>query len=63
MKNCLLCGTVSPDDAVTCPACGEASWEQVPTRNVEAFLGDKKIESVRSVEFSSDDRRSKRGRR
>lgn len=26
MKHCLCCGTAAPDDADTCPSCGEGSW-------------------------------------
>lgn len=26
MKTCLICQNESPDDAATCPNCGEGSW-------------------------------------
>lgn len=29
MKTCLICHHESPDDAATCPHCGEASWSAV----------------------------------
>lgn len=29
MKRCKVCGKLEKDGALTCPACGEASWEQL----------------------------------
>lgn len=34
MKKCLVCG--AEFDAATCPNCGEASFETLPARPVEA---------------------------
>ena len=30
MKSCQCCGLCSPGEALTCPACGEASWIDLP---------------------------------
>lgn len=30
MKSCQCCGLNSPGEALTCPACGEASWIDLP---------------------------------
>lgn len=30
MKTCEVCGCQSKDDALNCPACGEASWKREP---------------------------------
>lgn len=32
MKICECCGAHSPDDAIVCANCGEASWKSEPER-------------------------------
>ena len=31
MKSCQCCGLSAPAEALTCPACGEASWLDLPS--------------------------------
>lgn len=56
MKLCLLCGALSPDDAVTCRNDGEASWSTAaPVASDDAQADD--------AGSASDDAPKKRARK
>lgn len=62
MKRCLICGTDANDSALTCPACGEATWtaaveEPKPAAAAEPSETSSDVEEVEPV------RQGKRGRR